>query len=71
MVRLSLHGTIPPERWNRLGTKLLPKLRISGQDLSLGLDASLTVKAGDLGHVENELRQALKDLGLEGLVRIE
>jgi hypothetical protein len=71
MVRLWLRGTIPPEQWNRLGTKLLPKLRTSGQDLSLSLDASLTVKASDLGHVENELRQALKDLGLEGMIRIE
>jgi len=66
-----LRGSIPPEQWNKLGTKLLPKLRSSGQDLSLGLDASLTVRSRDLSHVEAELRQALRDLGLEGLVRIE
>ena len=71
LVRLSLRGSIPPEQWNKLGTKLLPKLRSSGQDLSLGLDASLTVRSQDLSHVEAELRQALRDLGLEGLVRIE
>ena len=71
MVRLCLRGTIPPEQWNRLGTKLLPKLRASGQELALSLDVSLTVKAADLRHVENELRQALKDLGLEGMIRIE
>jgi hypothetical protein len=71
VVRLSLRGTIPPEQWNKLGTKLLPKLRTSGQDLSLGLDASLTVRSQDLHHIEAELRQTLRDLGLEGLVRIE
>ncbi len=71
LVRLSLRGQIPPEQWNRLGTKLLPKLRGASQELSIGLDASLTVRAQDLQHVEAELRQALRDLGLEGLVRIE
>ena len=34
---LRLVGTIPPEVWNRLGTKILPKLR-SGSDLKIGLD---------------------------------
>jgi hypothetical protein len=71
LVRLSLRGSIPPEQWNKLGTKLLPKLRSSGQDLSLGRDASLTVRSQDVRYVESELRQALRDLGLEGLVRIE
>ncbi len=70
-VRLWLRGAIPPELWNRLGTRLLPKLRTSGQDLSLGIDASLMVRSQDVRHVETELRQALRDLGLEGLVRIE
>jgi hypothetical protein len=70
LVRLSLRGSIPPEQWNKLGTKLLPKLRSSGQDLSLGLDASLTVRSQDLRHIELELRQALRDLGLEGLVQL-
>jgi len=66
-----LRGSIPPEQWNKLGTKLLPKLRSSGQDLILGLNASLMVRSQDVRHVEMELRQALRDLGLEGLVKIE
>lgn len=70
LVRLSLRGSIPPEQWNKLGTKLLPKLRSSGQDLSLGLDASFTVRSQDLRHVESELRQALRDLGLDAIVQI-
>jgi hypothetical protein len=70
-VRLSLHGAIPPELWNKLGTKLIPKLRTSGQGLSLTVDASLDVPAKDLSHVESDLRQALRDLGLEGSVRID
>jgi hypothetical protein len=49
----------------------IPKLRGSGQDLSLDLDASLTIRSQDFAYVETELRQALRDLGLDGLVRIE
>lgn len=70
-VRLSLRGPIPPEQWNKLGTKLIPKLRASGQGLSLTVEASLDVTANDLNRVESDLRQALRDLGLEGLVQIE
>jgi hypothetical protein len=70
-VRVSLRGNIPPEQWNKLGTRLIPKLRGAGRGLSLGLDASFSVRAEDLRHVEAEIRQALRDLGLEGLVRIE
>ena len=70
-IRLSLRGTIPPEQWNRLGTKLLPKLRGMGSELSLGLEASLLVRAEDIRAAEAEVRQVLRDLGLDGLVQIE
>jgi hypothetical protein len=69
-VQLYLRGKIPPEQWNKLGTKLLPRLRTAGQELSLGLDASFTVRAQDLQHVEADIRQVLRDLGLESLVFI-
>ena len=39
---LRLVGTVPPEVWNRLGTKILPKLRL-GSDLQIGLEFSVTV----------------------------
>lgn len=70
-VRICLHGKIPPEQWNKLGQKLIPKLRGSGQDLSLSLDASLTIRTQHFAYVEAELRQALRDLSLEGVVQIE
>jgi hypothetical protein len=70
-VRLTLRGTIPPEQWNKLGTKLIPKLRTAGLELSLGLEATLIVRFQDIVNIERELRQALRDLGLEGQVRIE
>ena len=65
-----LTGTIPSELWNRLGTKLIPKLR-AGADLRVGVTFTVTFDAEAAKGVEAEIRQVLQDLGLEGSVRIE
>ena len=67
---LRLAGTVPPEVWNRLGTRLLPKLR-SGKELSVGIELSVTVDAQSAPNLETEMRQALQDLGLSDRVRVE
>ena len=66
---LQLAGSVPPEVWNRIGIKLLPKLR-SGKDLSLGIDLSVTVGTPFAPNLEDGLRQILADLGLSDRVRI-
>lgn len=68
----SLHitGSIPPEVWNRLGTKLLPKLR-SGSALRLGLDFTVDLDADQVATFQAELRQVLQDLNVAQTVRIE
>ncbi|MCG2778998.1 MAG: DUF499 domain-containing protein [Desulfobacterales bacterium] len=65
-----LIGEIPPELWNRLGTKILPKLR-SGSDLKIGIDFSVTVDSDFSTAFESDVRQILNDLGLSDKVRIE
>ena len=67
---LRLVGTVPPEIWNRLGTKIIPKLK-SGSDLKIGVDFSVTINAESARSVESELRQILEDLGLKGKIQIE
>jgi len=67
---LQLAGTIPPEVWNRLGTRILPKLR-SGDDLSVGIELSVSVDSQLAGSMETDLRQILDDLGLGNRVRVE
>ncbi|MBI1958071.1 MAG: AAA family ATPase, partial [Candidatus Rokubacteria bacterium] len=67
---LRLVGTVPPELWNRLGTKILPKLR-TGSELKAGLDFSVKVKVESAGALESELRQILQELGLTDSVRLE
>jgi hypothetical protein len=67
---LRLVGTVPPEVWNRLGTKILPKLR-TGTELTVGVDFSVTVTSSMAGTLASELRQILQDLGLAERVRVE
>ncbi len=67
---LRLKGTVPPELWNRLGTKVLPKLR-SAEDLSVSVEFSVSVDAGQSQGFQLELQQALDDLKLTDQVHFE
>ena len=67
---LRILGTIPPEIWNRLGTKIIPKLK-SGSDLRIGVDFSVVLDVRNVKAFESDLRQVLQDLGLADRVRIE
>jgi hypothetical protein len=66
---LRIAGDLPPEVWNRLGTRILPKLR-SGANLKIGVEFSVTVESGTSRSFEADLKQILDDLGLTGRVRI-
>ena len=67
---LRIKGTVPSEAWNRLGTKILPKLR-SGDDLSVGVEFSVSVDVAVAQSLQAELRQALAELGLGDQVQVE
>ena len=67
---LSLNGTVPPETWNRIGIKVLPKLRL-GQDLRLGIHLSVTVGSDSAASMEADMNQILDDLNLKDTVRVE
>src|SRR5262245_2304366 len=67
---LRLVGTVPPELWNRMGTKILSKLR-SGTNLRVGVEFCVTVKADVATALASDLRQILQELGLAETVRIE
>jgi hypothetical protein len=65
-----ISGDVPPEIWNRLGTKVLPKLR-SGSDLKIGVEFSVAVEGRLAQSFETDLRQILEDLGLTGCIHVE
>jgi len=65
---LHLVGTVPPEIWNRLGTKIIPKLK-SGEDLRIGAVSAVSAELART--LESDLRQILEDLNLQGKIKIE
>ncbi len=67
---ITLSGNIPAELWNRLGTRVLPKLR-TGKNLKIGIDFSVTVEAANANDLQVELKQVLTDLGLQDSVELE
>ena len=67
---IRLTGAIPPEAWNRFGTKVVPKLR-SGDSLTMGVEFSVSVDASQAQSLQAELGQALVDLGLSDQVQVE
>jgi hypothetical protein len=69
-VTIRLVGDIPPEIWNRLGTKVLPKLR-SGDGLRVGIEFSVTVEPTLASNMEKEIQVILQELGLRERVRVE
>ena len=68
-ITLQLSGSVLPELWNRFGTRIMPKLR-SGDDLSVGVELSVSVESAQARHLVAELRQTLADLGLNDRVRV-
>jgi hypothetical protein len=69
-VTIRLRGDVPPESWNRLGTKILPKLR-AGSDVKADVVFSVRVSREGAESMISELRLVLDDLGLIGRIRIE
>ena len=63
-------GAIPPELWNRLGTRLLPKLRACA-DLRVEVGFSATVETNLAAGVAAEINQALDELGVRAKVEVK
>jgi len=71
-ITLRVHGDIPAETWNRVGTRLIPKLRAgSGGDLTVGVTCQLSTSGSGADALLTELRQILDDLRLTERVRID
>jgi len=67
---VKISGSIPPELWNRLGTKVIPKLR-DGEGLEVNVSFSVSMNADSATSVERELRQIIEDLGITDNLKIE
>ena len=70
-MRLRIEGAIPPESWNRIGSKMITKLRGANlQDLKLELKISASASEQDAKRIEQDLKQLLGELELNAGVKI-
>jgi len=67
---LHLKGTVPPEIWNRLGTKVIPKLKSAG-NLEVKVDFSVTLDTTQATGLQTDLNHILEELGLSGRLEID
>ena len=62
--RLRVSGSIPPELWNRLGTKVIPRLR-SGDGLATTVEFTVEVANTAADALEADLLRVFAELGLD------
>ena len=60
---ISIAGTVPPEQWNRLGTRLIPKMRAAGT-VTATISLEIEVDRAKSAAVSTELRQIIDEIGL-------
>jgi hypothetical protein len=67
---LRVKGAVPPELWNRFGSKIIPKLR-SAEHLEARVELTVEVESSASAALEMEIQQILSDLDLGGKVIVE
>jgi hypothetical protein len=63
-------GPLPPELWNRFGSKIVPKLR-SAENLQARVELTVEVSPEGVTALEADLRQLLTDLELSNKIVVE
>ena len=67
---ISVAGSIPPEQWNRLGTRLIPKMRAAGT-VTATIRLEIEIDQTKAATLSADLRQIVDETGLTGAIRVE
>ncbi len=70
VVTLRVSGNLPSEAWNRLGTKLIPKLK-GGKELKIRIELEASFDGRAAESARREVKQVLEDLGLDDRLTLE
>jgi hypothetical protein len=68
---LTLTGAIPPKLWNKVATRMIPKLQSAQAEPHLGVNFDSESKGDQAAHLLSELQQAIVDLRLSGQVKLD
>jgi hypothetical protein len=66
---INITGKIPPDSWNRIGTKIIPKLR-NGNNLQINVAISFSVNTSYAQSIESDIDQIIDDIGLSDDLKI-
>jgi len=61
---LIIEGPIPVDVWNRLGLKVVTKLKAAGGELGVRVEFDLRIDGTRAAALEGELKECIRDLGL-------
>ncbi len=67
---LTVTGTIPPELWNKVGLRLIPKMRSNAQ-LTLRINFVLELDSAQAENLVREIQQELANLGLTAQINVD
>lgn len=70
VVVIRLSGEVPPEQWNKVGIKLIPKLR-STNGLHIEVVMSGNIDGKSAANFVEEVNQAIIDLGLQAKLNVK
>jgi hypothetical protein len=70
LVTVRLSGEVPPEQWNKIGIKLIPKLR-STNGLHIEVVISGNLDGASASNFVDEINQAIDDLGLQTKLHVK
>ena len=66
---MTITGDIPPEMWNRIGTKVLPKIK-QAHVLKISLEITIELKRGEAIALKKDLEQVIAEMELGSRVSI-
>src|SRR5205823_4473982 len=69
VVIIAVAGSIPPEQWNRLGTRLIPKMRAAGT-VTANIRLEIEVDQAKSTTLTSEFRQIVDETGLSATVHV-
>jgi hypothetical protein len=66
---IQITGKIPPDSWNHIGTKVIPKIRV-GNNIQINVAISFSVDNKLAQSTVSELEQAIDDIGLSDDLKV-
>ncbi|MDR2114813.1 MAG: hypothetical protein LBP87_00370, partial [Planctomycetaceae bacterium] len=69
--KLSWSGTIPYQKWQKFYTTVLTRLNAGNNNIEISLQFKITSEKGITQQQINEVESAMREFGIEGIIKKE